>query len=620
MQAKLRRLLLSSALVSLVITLLPTTTGASASPTLTTCISLKSGAQYLSSTGTCNERVYEARIWYERGKAPSGTPGSSLIDLTICTGPTGVRTISRKQSCLSSQIISLYQRSVGVATAPSMLSQIMDPSGFAQLIIKAPQSDGGARITSYLITSNPGGIEKSITPSQISSAQMMGLSPGKLYSFTVQAINAYGRSPASTALAPGLIDITPSAPSISAVRVLSATSVRISFIAPTPNGGSPVTHYIATSSASGISARLNQAGSGDIDITNLINGSAYTFTISAHNGLGSSKPSAASASTLIAIAPMLTAPSAPSISAIYSTSHRSAYLVFSAPVTDGGSPITHYIATSSPSGLTTQIEASERRFIEITNLSPDTSYSFTLTAHNGIGASIPSIASGQIRTSGLATAAAAVAAGSITYAVGSTGPGGGKVFYYNASGFACGPTHSATGSPTGGLCYYLEVAPKGWYTSVATDPLSRWSQDSLDVTGITNESSVINSGSGLGLGYKNSLAIIAAVSAGSSAASIARGYSNNSLSDWYLPTAAELNELCKWANGDVTQPALGTVCANGALNSLVNGFTSEFDFAFNYWSSSENDRDLAWFQFFDTGGQSLSSKSGPRRVRPVRAF
>ena len=325
---------------------------------------------------------------------------------------------------------------------------------------------------------------------------------------------------------------------------------------------------------------------------------------------------------------MLTAPSAPSISAIYSTSHRSAYLVFSAPVTDGGSPITHYIATSSPSGLTTQIEASERRFIEITNLSPATFYSFTLTAHNGIGASIPSIASGQIRTSGLATAVTPAPA-SITYAVGSTGPGGGKVFYYNASGFACGPTHSATGSPTGGLCYYLEVAPKGWYTGVATDPLSRWSQDSLDVTGITNESSVINSGSGLGLGYKNSLAIIAAVSAGSgvaaasagsSAASIARGYSNNSLSDWYLPTAAELNELCKWANGDVTQPALGTVCANGALNSLVNGFTSEFDFSFNYWSSSENDRDLAWFQFFDTAGQSLSSKSGPRRVRPVRAF
>ena len=49
-----------------------------------------------------------------------------------------------------------------------------------------------------------------------------------------------------------------------------------------------------------------------------------------------------------------------------------------------------------------------------------------------------------------------------TDAVGDAGPGGGIIYYVNNAGFSCGASYSSTGSPTGGLCNYLEVAPSGW--------------------------------------------------------------------------------------------------------------------------------------------------------------
>ena len=51
-------------------------------------------------------------------------------------------------------------------------------------------------------------------------------------------------------------------------------------------------------------------------------------------------------------------------------------------------------------------------------------------------------------------------------AIGDTGPGGGKVFYYSAAGFKCSPDFTSN-------CNYLEVAPKTWYGGSA-DPSLRW--------------------------------------------------------------------------------------------------------------------------------------------------
>ena len=76
-----------------------------------------------------------------------------------------------------------------------------------------------------------------------------------------------------------------------------------------------------------------------------------------------------------------------------------ATITFIGPSDDGGSPITSYTATSSPgdiTGTTTEVDASGNGSITVTGLTPGQSYTFTVTATNTIGTSLPSIPSAQV--------------------------------------------------------------------------------------------------------------------------------------------------------------------------------------------------------------------------------
>ncbi|GGA70852.1 hypothetical protein GCM10008015_09470 [Flavobacterium palustre] len=89
----------------------------------------------------------------------------------------------------------------------------------------------------------------------------------------------------------------PDAPIIgTAIATSSQTSV--SFTAPISDGDSPITLYTAVASPGGNTGTLAQAGSGTIIVPNLINGKAYTFTISATNAVGTSVSSGVSNSVI----------------------------------------------------------------------------------------------------------------------------------------------------------------------------------------------------------------------------------------------------------------------------------------------------------------------------------
>jgi hypothetical protein len=186
------------------------------------------------------------------------------------------------------------------------------------------------------------------------------------------------------------------------------------------------------------------------------------------------------------------------------------------------------------------------------------------------------------------------------------------VFYVHASGtFACGATRSQT-------CKYLEAAPSTW-SGGSADPKLLWAVSfwkNSDVPSIANDSSAYNNVLGIGLGYKNSLAIVNQGNDTTTAAGAARAYRGGSKSDWYLPSTAELNVFCQWAR-NVAQ-SVTTACTGGTLNTdtgIGGGFSSAI-----YWSSSESGGTNAWYQTFTTGYQGYNSKSLSLYVRPVRAF
>ncbi len=135
---------------------------------------------------------------------------------------------------------------------------------------------------------------------------------------------------------------------------------------------------------------MSQAGSGSITVTGLTNETAYTFTVTATNAIGTSVASAASNS-------VFTNRSPPGSTQGSSSAASDVYTVqFTAPSSDGGSAITFYTATSSPGDFTGTISQSGSGSITVTGLTNETAYTFTVTATNAIGTSAASAASNSV--------------------------------------------------------------------------------------------------------------------------------------------------------------------------------------------------------------------------------
>lgn len=183
--------------------------------------------------------------------------------------------------------------------------------------------------------------------------------------------------------------------------------------------------------------------------------------------------------------------------------------------------------------------------------------------------------------SGLTTATESVTPTG-SWSLGDTGPGGGKIFYVNTSGFPCGQTISET-------CYYLEVAPIGANT------MKDWAVSA------NRTSSAGASGTVIGSGYKNTMAIINQGNS-NSAAAYAQEYRGGSLSDWYLGSTVEMYQI--YLNRSV----------------IVVGSASEHGFAGEYWTSTEPNASQAYsYDVTNNSGPWPNSKTS-NPVRPIRSF
>ena len=91
-------------------------------------------------------------------------------------------------------------------------------------------------------------------------------------------------------------------------------------------------------------------------------------------------------------------PGAPTIGTATATGASTATVSFTAPVSNGGSVITSYTATSSPAGGTGTLSQAGSGTINVTGLTGGTSYTFTVTATNAIGTGPASAASNSITT------------------------------------------------------------------------------------------------------------------------------------------------------------------------------------------------------------------------------
>ena len=621
-------------MASLLVSLTPAT--ASAPPvqkTLTICTSLKSGHQIISKAGKCNERIYESRTWYQKGAAPSGTPGSDLLDLRTCVSKSSNLHIIRTRSACNSktQTTSLWQRPLGPPVAPTITSVAMGILGTATLEISEPQEDGGARVSSYLVTSAPGEFKATYKPDQIKAAKFSGLIPGNTYSFSVIAINSKGSSPASISSKPTIAPTIPSAPTITKVVATGTNSAQLTFTAPINDGGSPITSYVARSNPDGLETTVFQSASGTINISNLTHSTSYTFTLVANNAAGASPESANSSSITTATPPP---PPAPVVAAPTPTPTPTPTVIavaaiagVTAPVT-GATPVT---ATTAGTGYTGAVSWGTGGPPLVGNFAGATTYTATITLTPSSGYTLTGVAANFFTVAGATSVTNSADSGEIiavfprtprycnglsfTCEVGDAGPGGGRIFYVATTPFACGPTRTMT-------CTYLEAAPRGWYNG-GSDPAISWAQSAYEATLVNNASTPETAtATGVGWGYRNTRAIILQGNSdpATSAAALADAYtatvSGVVYDDWYLPSRNELNQMCKWARGITGDDLinLSTVCDGGSLEASLG-----FD-GLSYWSSTEDDARNAWRQWFRFGFQSRDIKIGTPNLRPIRAF
>jgi subtilisin family serine protease len=125
------------------------------------------------------------------------------------------------------------------------------------------------------------------------TATLTNMTPDVPVSLRVKAVNRFGESPASAivTVTPRSAATAPTAP-LSVTATAGDTRVAVRWLTPASTGGSVITAYRATSTPGGFTCTTSTNA---CVVTELTNGTSYTFTVTATNAFGTSVASAPSA-------------------------------------------------------------------------------------------------------------------------------------------------------------------------------------------------------------------------------------------------------------------------------------------------------------------------------------
>jgi len=379
--------------------------------------------------------------------------GSSITSYTVTSNPDGVIAISAGSAAttvtgltngtaytftviatndVGNSAVSVASNAVTPATVPDPPIGLTGLGGDGQIQFgwSDPYINGGSPITSYTITTNPGNIQiESVTR----YVTLYALTNGTTYTSTVVAWNNVGLSGASTAVtvvparvpsAPTVISL--SNPVLTGPATYSYSDVVVTWNTPNSGGAAITNYYVYPHLVGGGTGNYTDVsyftpdGNGNVSTTvhNLNLGSSYQFSVVAKNSVGLSNQSALS--TIVTIPNVPDAPLSASTSYIPSMAPgntiniTTGYLEWQVPSNTNGSAITAYTIHvykngvfernfNSPTIVPYLVLAGDKYFIKITlsDLSQNTTYTYTVDATNAVGASAPSVLSNPIETAGV---------------------------------------------------------------------------------------------------------------------------------------------------------------------------------------------------------------------------
>ncbi len=260
----------------------PLMTGGSAITSYTTWQSTDNGATW-SSIAVTNANVRNIRV----NSLAYGVQYQFRVTATNAVG-----------SSAPSSTLALQLRGTGTPNPPSSIRATVSTTSitlvWSEVIAKA------APVTDYIVefrTDNSSGW--AILNDGVSTAltaTLTKMTPDLPVSMRVKAVNSYGASPpsATVTVTPRSAATVPTAP-LSVSATAGDTRVAVRWVTPASSGGSAITSYTATSTPGGFTCTTS---SNACVVTELTNGTSYTFKVTATNVVGTSVASAPSAAVI----------------------------------------------------------------------------------------------------------------------------------------------------------------------------------------------------------------------------------------------------------------------------------------------------------------------------------
>lgn len=303
------------------------------------------------------------------------TNGTAYTFTSTASNPAGTSQASQASSAItpSSNLPGTPGAPIAAVTGPNTVEITVTPAF------------QGAAATGFTVTDVNNSSNTCSVNGASGSCSVSNLTANQSYTFTSQASNSNGTSGNSPTVTVVLAaPSTPGMPTVTAGNTTATVTVM-----PANSGGTPTTYTVTASP--GVSACTVYGPSGSCIVSGLSNGTAYTFTSVATNLVGSSSSSPTSAS----VTPTAQTPGAPT-NIVAVAGNARATVSWAAPSNMGGSSITSYSVTSTPSssGCTTSGTS-----CTVSGLTNGTAYTFTSTATNAQGAGTASQASAAVSPS-----------------------------------------------------------------------------------------------------------------------------------------------------------------------------------------------------------------------------
>jgi hypothetical protein len=284
--------------------------------------------------------------------------------------------------------VSVASQGVVPKSVPGVPTELYASEGDASAVLtwRAPDASGSP-ILRYLVKVfdmlDNGGTLVNTQEVAGSPATITGLTNGGLYRFTVTAENAVGQGPESERSNEMVPVGLPTAP-----RNVRATAgnrrVLVEWMPPEYGGGVPTRIYRVRGYAAGTLVRDISTIGTSLDVTDLANGTAYQFAVSATSSAGEG-PAAPLTDPVIPRA----VPSMPR-AVVATPGNGQVSLSWAAPQDDGGNPVTLYTVRVLVGSTVQDTRTTTGTSLIVGSLSNGTAYGFTVAATNSEGQGLPS--------------------------------------------------------------------------------------------------------------------------------------------------------------------------------------------------------------------------------------